>query len=222
MNAAPPVPTQPKKHGCLFYGCLTVLILGLVGGIATYFGVRHVIKKLVVEYTDTSPLELPAVALSQEQQDALKTRIDTFKAALDGKGVVQPLHLSADEINALIAEDPELKGHAHVAIESNRVKATLSLPMDKLPLPGAGGRYLNGTALLNVALVNGQLFVTAQSVEVKGKPLPEDFMAGLRSRNLAENAIKDPETAAMLAKIESLDIKDGEVIITPRAPVPTQ
>jgi hypothetical protein len=216
MNGAPPVPTQPKKHGCLFYGCLTVLILALVGGIATYFGVRHVLKKLVTEYTDTRPLELPAVSFSPEQQDALKNKIDTFKAALNDKGAAPPLHLSADEINALIAEDRELKGHAHVAIEDNRVKAMLSLPMDKLPLPGAAGRYLNGTALLNVAVVNGQLFVTAQSVEVKGKPLPEDFMAGVRSRNLAEGAIKDPQTAALLAKIERLEVKAGEVIITPK------
>jgi hypothetical protein len=219
MNGTPPVlPPQKKKYGCLFYGCLTVSILVLVGGLTVFFGARYVIKSLVNDYTATSPLELPSVNLTQEQQDVLKSKIDAFKAALDGKVSAQPLVLSTDEVNALIAGKPALKGRAHVAIEDNRVKAAVSLPLDKLGLPGTKGRYLNGTATLNVVLVNSQLFVTADSVEVKGKPLPEKFMAGLRTRNLAADATSDPDTAAAIAKIESLEIKDGQAIITPKAP----
>jgi hypothetical protein len=218
MNGTPPVLPQKKKYGCLFYGCLTVSILALVGGVAVFFGARYVIKSLVRDYTEASPLELPSVNLTQEQQDALKSKIEAFKAALHGKVSAPPLVLSSHEINALINWEPALKGRAHVAIEDNRVKAAVSIPLDKLALPGAKGRYLNGTATLNVALVNGQLFVTAQSVEVKGKPLPEQFMTGLRSRNLAADATDDPDTSAAIAKIESLEIKDGQAIITPKAP----
>jgi hypothetical protein len=218
MNGTPPALPQKKKHGCLFYGCLTVLILALVGGLTVFFGARYVIKSLVNNYTEASPLALPPVNLTQAQQDALKSKIDAFKAALDGKVSAPPLVLSSDEINALIAWEPALKGRAHVAIEDNQVKATVSIPLDKLALPGVKGRYLNGTATLNVVLVNGQLFVTAQSVEVKGNPLPEQFMAGLRSKNLAADVTRNPDTAAAIAKIESLEIKDGQVIITPKPP----
>ena len=219
MNGTPPALPQKKKHGCLFYGCLTVLILAVVGGFTVFFGARYMIKSLVNNYTESSALELPPVNLTQAQQDELKRRIDAFKAALDGKVSTPPLVLSADEINAMLAWQPEFKGRAHVAIEDNRVKATVSIPLDKLALPGAKGRYLNGAATLNVVLLSGQLFVTAQSVEVRGKPLPEQFMAGLRSRNLAADATNNPDTAAAISKIESLEIKGGQVIITPKLPV---
>lgn len=217
MDGAPPVLPPQKKHGCLFYGCLTVLIFALVGGLAVFFGARYVIKSLVTEYTEAGPLTLPPVDLTQTQQDVLKEKIDGFKAALDGKAPVQPLVLSADEINALIAREPELKGRAQVAMEDNGIKATVSIPLDKLPLPGVKGRYLNGTAMLEAFINNGRLFVTAKSVAVKGRPLPEQFMAGLRGKNLAADATRDADTAAAIAKIESLEIKDGQAIITPKA-----
>jgi hypothetical protein len=43
-------------------------------------------------------------------------------------------------------------------------------------------------------------------------------MAGLRSRNLAADATSNPDTAAAISKIQSLEIKDGQVIITPKPP----
>ena len=208
---------QPKKRGCFFYGCLTVLIIAVVGGVVAFFAVRHAIRSLVTEYTDVKPIALPEVNLTQAQQDALKAKIEAFKAALDGKGPAQPLVLSPDEINSLIAQDAALKGRAHIAIDNDQLKATVSVPLDKLSLPGTGGRYLNGTATLHAVILNGQLFVTAQSLEVNGKPLPEQFMAGLRQKNLAEDAARDPKNAAALAKIERLELKDGQAIITPKS-----
>ncbi len=89
----------------------------------------------------------------------------------------------------------------------------MSIP---LHLPFVKGRYLNGAASFKASLENGVLIVTAHSIEVKGKPLPEPFMSQLRNENLAKDAYRDPKNAESLRKIESIEVKDGKLTIKPR------
>jgi hypothetical protein len=41
-------------------------------------------------------------------------------------------------------------------------------------------------------------------------------MANLRQQNLAKDATKDPDNAEMIRRFESIEIKDGKIIIKPR------
>jgi len=89
-----------------------------------------------------------------------------------------------------------------------------------LPLAGffnLKGRYLNGEAILKASLSEGVLIVTIDSLEVNGKPLPDQFLNGLRSQNLAKDAYKNPEQAELFRRFESIQIKDDTIILTPRA-----
>ena len=59
--------------------------------------------------------------------------------------------MTADEINALIDENPNLKGQIYLAIEGDLVKAKLSLALDplskaleKLRIQALRGRCFNG------------------------------------------------------------------------------
>lgn len=51
------------------------------------------------------------------------------------------------------------------------------------------------------------------TLSVRDKPLPEKFMAGLRNKNLAEDAAKNPKNAELLAKIESISVRDSTLRI---------
>jgi len=87
-----------------------------------------------------------------------------------------PLTLTSDEINALIATDPDLqplKGKLYVTLENEHIKGQLSVSMDEAGLPMFRGRYLNGSGTFSLSLRNGILRLTAQEIAVKGKPLPE-------------------------------------------------
>ena len=79
-------------------------------------------------------------------------------------------------------------------------------------------RYFNGSATLRVALLNGVLDVAPDSIEVRGKPLPEAFAQGIIGKNLAEKAMDDPKQREALDKLESIVVKDGTIILTPKAP----
>jgi hypothetical protein len=45
---------------------------------------------------------------------------------------------------------------------------------------------------------------------------PEFNQAPLRKQNLAEDAYDNPENAEMIRRLESLEIKDGKIILKPR------
>src|SRR5437867_5203184 len=210
---------KPKaRRGCLFYGCIMgsfLLVLVLVAGLV---GLRYA-KKLVTDFTDTQPLPLPKVQIAQPELDALQRRIDTFRDAVRQGQPTGTLTLTADEINALIASDPDLqalKGKFYVMIEGDQLKGQVSLPMDQIGLPVFKGRYLNGTGIFELAFRNGLIRLTAQSFVVKGKPLPEVYMEKIRRQNLARDMNSQPRAQAAMEKLKDIKVKDGKLVIVPK------
>lgn len=219
MNGQPPKP----RRGCFFYGCITSLVLALLMAIALVVAIQYGKKKLtglINDYTDTQPMTLPTVQMPAAEVEKLKQRFAAFEAALKAQRPTEPLELSADEINALIASGPDkqsLKGKVHVSFDGDRVKGELSLPLNDLGWKMFKNRYLNGSGTFNVFVRDGILFVAPQSIEVKGKPVPEMYMQGIRKQNFAQDLNKQADATAMLEKIQDLHVKDGKLIVVPKA-----
>ena len=186
MNGQPPKP----RRGCLFYGCITGVVLLLclaVGGLIAVHYAKKALTGLVNTYTDTKPMMLPTVQMSPADLDKLKKRFADFEEAVKAQRPTQPLVLTADEINALIASDPDqkaLKDKVYVSFDGDRVKGEMSVPLKDLGWKIVRDRYLNGNATFNVSLRNGTFFVSPQTIEVKGKPVPEMLHAGTPQRQL--------------------------------------
>jgi hypothetical protein len=224
---APPLATpaaEPaKRRGCFFYGCITVLVLTVLVGIAGFFTIRYVAHKvtaLVEQYTDTKPMMLESVQMSSSDYQQLDKRVTTFADAVNARKSTPALVLTGDDINALIANNrawKALKDKVYVTIAGDQVKGKVSIPMDDLAqvplLSRLKGRYLNGSADFKVSLANGVLVVTIQSLEAKGQSLPPQFMAQLQSVNFAQNSAQDPKTQEMIGRIESIEVKDGKITI---------
>lgn len=226
-NVPPPVPPAArKKPGCFFYGCLTAVVLAVIAGIGVgllgYFGLSK-LAGMAEEYTEATPAQLPKVEIAPAAYDALKKRADEFKTALDA-GRPAALTLTGDELNALIAGDASnssWKDRVRFAIEGNALKCQVSMPLsDMASVPGLGklkGRYLNGSAAVKATMETGALVVTLQSLEVKGKAVPEPFLQGIRQENLAKNAYKDKDNAKFLDQLGSLRIADGTLTLVGKA-----
>jgi len=214
----------PRQHGCFFYGCIIASILALLMviliSVGVYFGYRT-LNRWVEEYTATTPRELPKVEMPAEQRQVLKDRVDAFRKAVDAGTSTEPLVLTSDDLNALIEDNPDLKGKIYVKVEGDEVKGQVSIPLDVLGqnpfFRMLKGRYLNGEADLKASLQDGVLIVTLDSIEVNGQKPPEQMMTELRKQNLAKDAYKDEKTSRMIRKIESLEIKDGKIILRLRA-----
>lgn len=222
---APPPPTagppaaEKKSLGCFFWGCISVIVVGVVGALATLGAGYLGLKALRDNYTEAQPVALPALVLEEQARKDVRSRFDDFRQSLDKGAASEALTLDTDEVNALIAtSDPEnpLAEALRVEIVDDHIKGQLSLPMDRLKLPGFGGRYLNGTADLRATLRDGNLEIRIDSLSVKGKALPEEFMKGIRSENFARNAMENPKTRATIGRLESIEIADGKIILVPR------
>ena len=207
-------PEEPNKsRGCFFYGCITALVLALLGliltGVLVYFAYSWS-DKTIKEYSSTTPVVLPEVKLPEEESKALEERWKTFKDAVD-KGEAAELTLNADEINALIQKQPDLKGKFFVSIKDDKISGQMSLPLDWIPLGLGKGRFFNGSATLTVSLHDGNLVVHAKSIEAHGKTPPPDFMAQFARQNLAKDVMNNPQHAEMINRFDSIEVKDGKV-----------
>jgi hypothetical protein len=210
----------PRQRGCFFYGCLFAIILTLLavvgGGIAVFMLYRYAVNT-ALPYTDTAPTPLPKVEMPPEEAKELHARVDAFREALDSGKPSEPLVLDSDDINVLIADNPDLRDKVHVDVEGDKVNGQVSFPLEGIGLPAFKGRYLNGKATLKVSLEDGFLRVTLDALEVKGKPVPANFIDQLRSKNLAEDVARNPENAEAIRKLESIKVVDGKVILKARA-----
>src|SRR6266511_2438217 len=220
MNDQPSVQQKPKGRGCFFYGCLTVVILFLALIVGGYFLARAAVTSFVGKYTDSEPMELAKVELSKQEMEELDQRLTTFKDGVEAGKPIPALELNADELNSLIQRNVELKGKLHVSLDDDQVKGRISLPLGDVQVPfikrWLKGRYLNGSAGLKASLQNGVLVVTLQSVEVNGKPIPGDVLAGLQSRNLAEGFYSDAKASNVMSRLASIEIKAGKVTVKPK------
>ena len=211
---------EKKRRGCLFYGCITSIILGLIlfVGIplALYFGFNYAVKTVVNNYADEQPMDLPVVEMPQAEVQSLRQRVDQFQQAISDNTPTSPLELSADELNALIFHDPQLaklKGKAFLDFVDNKVKGQLSIPLSDLNIGSGQSLYLNGTGIFEVSIQNGTLSAKLDSLEIKGKPLPAKFSGWFKGKNLFENAQMDPEAQKFINRISRLEVKDGKLIL---------
>lgn len=206
------------RRGCFFYGCITGLVLLVLVLGALMVGL-HYVKKMVNQFTDSRPMELPMVQMSQVEIDKLKQRFEAFQKAVREQRQTEPLVLAADDINALIANGPErqdLKGKLYVGLEGDQVKGEVSVPLREIGLSVFKGRYLNGSATFNLSFTNGVLSVAPQTIIVKGRPVPEVYMQEIRKQNLAANLANEPAAVAVLQGLKDMRVKDGKLVVVPK------
>ena len=214
MNGQPPKP----RRGCFFYGCLTGLVLLLIMVVGLLIGV-HYVKKMVNQFTDTQPLALPGVQLSQPEIEKLRERLDVFDKALKEHRLTEPLILTSDEVNAWIASTPSLKAlksKVYVSLEGDQLRGKVSIPMGEIGLGIFRGRYLNGAGTFNMSFQNGLLRVMPREITVKGNPLPGVYMQTIRQQDLAQSMNNDPQAASQLDRFQEISIKDSKLIIVPK------
>ncbi len=200
--------------GCLLGGCLTVVLVMIGGMVALGLGTVWFYNRQVAQYTSEEARELPRVEVSAEELQELEKRIEAFQDKVKKEETPDQLILTADEINALISKQEALKDHVFIKIEDGLIKAEVSIPTDAIP--GAQGRFFNGSASIDASLEDGVLIVTLQNAEANGQPVPEAIMAQMRKENLAKDIYKDPEVAKKLRRFESLVVEDNRIVLTPR------
>lgn len=215
-----PQPTQvvvAKKRstcGCFLMGCLgTVVACLIVGAIGGYFGYQYY-KTQLAKYTSDTPRELPTANITQEEIASAEAKLEEFERQFEAGNDPQELVLTVDEINAILAKEPDMKGKVYISIVDGNPKAEVSVPIDFLP--GGQGRYFNGSATLEIELENGVLIAHLVSAEANGNQIPDWVLQEMKRENLARDLYKDEEVAKTLRRFEELTIEPDRIILKVR------
>jgi hypothetical protein len=222
----PTVPPVPKKRGCFFYGCLVSAVLLVLAILGIFLAGHYFIGRLngiIAQYTDTAPATLPKSDMPADQLKALNARAQAFHDAVEANSNTPPLILTGPEVNALLGTLPELQSYKdkfYVTFNGDKAEAQISLPLESLPAPFSAlnvkGRYLNGKGTFKVTLMQGLLYVNADTLEVKGQPLPANFLASFKQQNLAQG-FDQSTNAASLQKYDSIQVTNSTLVVTPLA-----
>lgn len=208
----------PKRRGfpcgCFLGGCLvSILLLVLAAGLGTYFLYSWYHSQLL-KYTSETSLELPSMHITQQDVDDVVAKLEEFREQFDLGDAPQELILTEEEINTLIARNPELKGRIYISIVEDNLRAEVSFPMDQWP--GGRGRFFNGSATLQIELEDGVLIARAVDVEVNGLRIPEPIMEPVRRENIAEPLNRDSEISKTLQRCKQLIIESNRIILKVR------
>lgn len=202
---------QPKRRGCLFWGCLVLLIVFLA--IGSCIGIVY--YRLRDSWTSPEPVPIPRYTLKPGEYEKVEKKLAAFGQAAEE---VKPatLELSADELNALIAGKENLKklnGKVAVKIEGDKVLLDASIPLDEAPLPFLKGRYFNGTLATKLSLKDGSLMLSPESATVKDKAVPKEFLDQIRTMDLLHQGAGGETKLDFLEKVKTVEIRDGKVIV---------
>ncbi len=219
QNISPP-PARRKRpwwrYLFITLGVLALLLVLLVVG--GYFAARAAVNA----YTSPQPKPLAKLeydpATQQEFQQGLADRWNTFSKAVMNRQRPGPFRISVDEINRFLAQRRDFRDSARLVVRNNRLQADFSVPLAQTGRKELAGRYLNGTANLDITFQDGWLNLGIGKVEVNGHPAPDwvvQRLAGSDFKKATREMDNNRDFVTLMQEIESIEIKDGDIVITP-------
>src|SRR5437764_2340025 len=183
----PPVaqtpPPAPRGMGCFAKGCLTLIIGGLVLLVVLVGGAIFLANRAVQVFTSTQPVQVRVLPAKPAERQVAKAKLDTLRSAARNHQEAT-IEFNADEINALIANEPEFRGtrgHVRVAIANSIASLDVSAPLDSIHWKRLKGRWFNGDIQLGFSYVDDNFNFDIRSAEANGHQFPRailtsDFM----------------------------------------------
>ena len=205
----PPPPQQGM--GCFAKGCLILLAFFIFLGIAFIGGTYIAVRYLKSEYLPISQVEIPKSSATEEEQQAALARWDTFERAAR---VQQPsrIELTADDINALIASKPKLRGKLYVTIDNNRARLQVSIPLNQVRW--LRDRYVNAECVVQSAPSKDPMEARITRIVVNGRSVGEETLRRQYGSWSLRNYISEFTEEG---NIKTFEIDDNRIIIETRS-----
>lgn len=132
---------------------------------------------------DTAPAQRPEAAYVENISPDAAQRWKRFERAANKRQKAQ-IELNAPEINALLSNNPKLRGKAHVSIRNDVGHVRVSIPLDEVlgntgwaqSILGVEGRYFNGEATIEPAADGDPAKARISNIRVAGQPVSDDFL----------------------------------------------
>ena len=164
-------------------------------------------RYLRTEYFPKTGIELPTASPAEQEEQAVRARWQTFDTHARAHEPAR-IELNADDVNALIASEPQLRGKAHVSIEDNVARLQISIPLDAVWW--LHGHYMNGECTVQSSVSGHPGDVRLTSVIVNGRPVADEALQWQHGPWSVRRYINDWATDKNL---KTFEIRDGKVIL---------
>ena len=222
MNTWVEAPPRKEGLGCFARGCLTLLIFAIVLAIACFAGMYWGLHRHSALFYGTywmaktrslaeAPAAVPEFSGSNQQIQLVQERWQDFEQKTRA-GQSAEIELSADDINALIATNEDVRGKIFVSIDRDQLRLQASVPIGGIF--GRPGYYFNGDVIIGLEGAQSLDGPRFRRITINGEQGPTDFLNWkYRSRQLREY-LAEQGTAYEIGTIE---IRDGKVIVRSHA-----
>ena len=217
---------QKRGRGCLFYGCLSFILIFLGVILGVYFGTRQAVKYAVQSFTTNSSGVVPQLTLSRAEELAITSNLQKRASLAMQPGNPEPLALGEKELNVLLRQSDFLRRYTnqiYLQPSGTQLQALVSIPLDQFQLwkdltkrlfaKDLEGRYFNGLAILEPGITNGKLSLRIEDLIVNGKSLPADFTERLKAFDLTVGATNEVQLQSLAGQVQQVQVRDGQVLL---------
>ena len=172
------------------------------------------------------PSELRSVQLTPPERQALDGKLQRLGVTLgspaddeewlrpvpyDEQGASRSLVFSERELNALIAEQPDLAGRVAVSLTDDLASVRVLVPLDP-DFPLMGGRTLRLSAGAALSYAGGRPQVMLRGVSVMGVPVPGAWLGNLKDVDLVARYGAEPGFWQAFADgVEEIRLEGGQL-----------
>ena len=229
MEAPPIVQTPrpvPSGMGCFAKGCLTLVIAGLVLLAVFVGGTFFVLNRALNVFTSTQPVQIQVPQATPAERQVSKAKLDTLRSAARNHQEAT-VEFNADEINALIANEPEFRGargHVRVAIANSLASLDVSAPLDSMRWKRLKARWFNGNIQFGFSYVDDNFNFDLRSAAASGHQFPRAILTSdfLRSFNRSFNesfhreSAKHADANNLWRHIKMASLQGDKLVVTTR------
>ena len=127
------------------------------------------------------------------------------------KNARREISLTEKEINALIANNPEVAQRVAIDLADDLVSIKLVLPVDE-EVPVLGGKTLRIHVGITLAYEEGRPVVALKGVSLGGIPLPNAWLGYLKGVNLVDEFGDEGGFWALFSEgVEDLEVEEGHI-----------
>jgi hypothetical protein len=230
MEAPPIMQTPgpaPGGMGCFAKGCLSLIIAGLVLVAIFVCGAFFVLNRAFNAFTSTQPVQIQVRQATPAERQVAKAKLDTLRSAARNHQETT-IEFNADEINALIANEPEFRGgrgHMRVAIANSIASLDVSAPLDSMHWKRLKGRWFNGNIELGFSYVDDNFNFDVRSAEANGHQFPRwilnsDFMQSFNrsfNESFRRESGKRADTNDLWRRVKIASLQGDKLVVTTRA-----
>lgn len=200
--------------GCLFLALLAFLFFGLIGGCG------YLLYNDAVKITTTTPASVPTFDGGDDVYSSAQQKLKGFNHDVENH-LPATIRLSADEINTLIARNPNFSKNniqVYVSMRDDQARVQSSIPSGLLSYSTIKGRYLNADIGFSLSFDSETKMISLNLKNAKVGPnvLPENNLAAVQGgTDPAINALLQKNTSYMsfIQQVNSIEIKNSELVI---------